>query len=261
MSDGQPFPHERGVQIVRDLLVDMAQTFTRAAPAGSLRGGKAQIGDVELLLAPAFEGTRNLLDERLHYLLGSKLERRVKNGRIVGWGPRWKAAVYQGIAVDLFLVLPDRQWGPALVMRTGPYEANRVLVTSVGVRNELGDMGVLPKGIKWKDLTLRRGDVGLSTPEEEHVFAACALPWMPPSFRTVEKYQQWSEPDWEGAYRISQVYSQWPERNPAGYRIPVDAIDLNGTPLWLDEQFAGAVPSAVYVPPAGVDVQQALFET
>lgn len=264
MSDGPAISHARGVEVLREVLVLLAGSFTRAAPAGSIRRGKPTVSDVELVIAPAWDGTRNLLNERLDDLLGSKLERRVKNTKLVAWGKpneltRWKVAVFEHINVDFFIVQHDRQWGPTMVLRTGPYEANRILVTQWGVRNDLGDLSVLPPGLKWRDGALWRGELRLDTPEEEHVFAACALPWLPPSLRTVRRYQQWSDPDWDGAYRVSYIRNCWREKTGSG--IPRDAIDVDGVPLWLDEQFSGAVPTAGKPnEPLAPAIQIAMFE-
>lgn len=246
MSADAKIPFERGLDVARELLTLLAGTFVRASVAGSLRRGKPEVGDIELVLAPAFDGTLNLFEQRCEHLLASHFEKRLnRNKQVMAWGKpgewsRYKAVTYHGLPVDLFVVLPDRRWGPTLLIRTGPGSANEVLVTTVGLKNRLGDVGVLPKGMKFDQGMVWRDGVALDTPEEEDVFAACALPWMPPGARSVETYQDWSDPDWEGAYRVSYIDNYW--RHKRGSGIPRDAIDRDGEPLWLEEQRTCAAP-------------------
>lgn len=98
--------------------------------------------------------------------------------------------VFQALAVDLFVVLPDRQWGPTFLIRTGPGDANQVLVTPDGVRNRDGNVGVLPDGLKFDEGGVLRIGAGLlDTPTELATFAACGLPWLAPPLRSVWDYQ------------------------------------------------------------------------
>lgn len=100
--------------------------------------------------------------------------------------------IYKGAKLDLFIVQPDRSWGYTMLLRTGPGDANGVLVTKLGVRNHEGLYGILPSGYQFREGELWRGDVHLPTPEEKDVFAALDMPYIPPPLRSVEMYQRWA---------------------------------------------------------------------
>jgi hypothetical protein len=77
------------------------------------------------------------------------------------------------------------------VIRTGSGEANGVLVTTRGVRNRDGNIGVLPPGLRFVSGTIA-GEDGLviDTPEEADVFKVCGLPWVSPWLRSADYYQR-----------------------------------------------------------------------
>lgn len=168
----------------------------RIAMGGSIRRGRTDIGDIEIVAKPYFEGKTNLLNIRLDQLLkdGVLSQRLNKNGHRIAWANRVRCAMYKGFALDVFIVLPDRQWGPTMVIRTGPGDANAALVTKIDVLNRQFDvMGVCPVGMQFKDGAIW-GDGGspyLDTPEEADVFAALGLPWIPPHLRTPGMYRRW----------------------------------------------------------------------
>jgi DNA polymerase/3'-5' exonuclease PolX len=169
----------------------LADVCERVAIAGSIRRGKALVGDIESVCSPVSEvALYRRMDELLRE--GVLQKRLKKNGTSIAWGQRYRAAVYRDFPLDVFIVLADRQWGPTLLLRTGPGDANQVLVTRVGVRTSAGELGVLPPGLKWQEGALRRLNSSyeqLDTPEEADVFYACGLPWVAPHLRSVETYQ------------------------------------------------------------------------
>jgi hypothetical protein len=139
-----------------------------------------------------FLGKTNLLNVRLDELLkrGVMSLRLKKDGSRIAWGDRYKATLYKGFALDVFIVLPDRQWGPTMVIRTGPGDANGALVTQQGVTNHDGNIGVCPAGMKFENGAVwgEGGAPYLDTPEEIDVFAALGLPWIPPHLRSPGEY-------------------------------------------------------------------------
>jgi DNA polymerase/3'-5' exonuclease PolX len=92
------------------------------------------------------------------------------------------------IAVDIFCVLPPAQWGVKLLLATGPADFNHRLVT---VREEGGK--ILPPGYRFEhgQLIQRTSPPGeiyledqiIDTPEEEDVFRALGLTYIPPEDR------------------------------------------------------------------------------
>lgn len=187
------------------LLVDVVE---RIEIAGSIRRQKSTVGDIEIVCSPKYLRQKdffgnetsavNLLDERFgelhrHNLVQKRLN---KNGVPIAWGSgsdsRYRAMMYRGVPVDVFSVLPDRQWGPTMLIRTGPGDANGVLVTQEGIRNRDGHWGILPKGMMFNEGAIWSGGIKLNTPEEWDVFDVLQLPYIPPLWRTVEDYQLWA---------------------------------------------------------------------
>lgn len=196
MSSGEARPIEEMRRWAVGLMSLMVDCCERLEIAGSIRRGKEMVRDVELVAVPTFAGDENLLLTRLDTLLaGGYVRKRLnKNGHAISWGSRYRAMVAGGVVpVDVFIVLPDREWGPTMLLRTGPGDANQALVTARGIRNINGDMGVLPKRLAWKEGALWLGERKLDTPEERDVFWALGLPYIHPAERNVANYHLWAQ--------------------------------------------------------------------
>jgi len=209
------------LRLALEIMTHLVDDCARIVIAGSLRRGKSLVGDVELVAEPLFRpspaGEQNRLDLRLQQMLdlGMVSQRRKTNGDLIAWGERWtvrqmagqdrpptgsryKAMLYKGLPVDIFIVLPDRQWGPTLVLRTGPGEANEALVTRRGQMTRNGVRGICPTGIHWADGALFQDGVQLDTPDERSVFKAVGLPLIAPHERSAEMYQRMVKSDRAG---------------------------------------------------------------
>lgn len=194
MSSGEARPLEEMRWKALGMMSLITDCCERIEIAGSIRREKEVVRDVELVAVPKFEGAINLLHLRLDTLLkaGYVSKRLNKNDHAISWGDRWRAMSAGSISIDVFIVLPDREWGPTMLLRTGPGAANQVLVTQEGVRNQEGDMGVCPRWLSWRDGALWKGEQRVRTPEERDVFMQLGLPYMHPSERTVALYQTWA---------------------------------------------------------------------
>jgi len=117
---------ERAKAIAEELKGLLAPACERIEIAGSTRRRKPDVGDIELLCIPKFDGLVDLLDLRLKWLIGTyMLEYRPnKKGSIV-YGPKNKLLrhVDSGIGIDIFSTTAEC-WPVALVVRTGPKESN-----------------------------------------------------------------------------------------------------------------------------------------
>jgi hypothetical protein len=220
------FPAKVGFDLAILLMGWLADVVERIEVAGSLRRDKQDLGDVELVMIPKFKeelnifsepvGKINLLNQRCDELLSMRLvEKRLnKNDHAIAWGGdgRYKALLVGGIPVDLFIVLPDRQFGPTMLIRTGPGNANQVLVTTDGVKNAEGNLGILPKGMVWEDGALWQDGSRINTPEEIDVFKAVGLPYIPPHERSLGNYHLWAKVRARGeaiAGRNVKQYGYW----------------------------------------------------
>lgn len=160
---------------------------TRIAIGGSIRRGVREVSDVEIVCEPAGDLLEVLLADWLRI---KRIEKRLKSdGSLLAWGERYKAFVLDGVPVDVFMVLGDRQWGPTYLIRTGPGEANDSLVTQHKRKNSMGRWGVLPEGMVFREGAIWQGGRKLDTPEEADCFQAVGLPYVPPHWRSYQAYQ------------------------------------------------------------------------
>lgn len=187
--------YEEVLPVAVAFIWEIKDVVDRLAIAGSLRRGVAEVKDVEIVARPTYIGATNMLEYHMQQMLLMNVVHKRKNraGHDIAWGQsgqdsRFKAFVFREMPIDLFIVLPDRQWGPTFLIRTGSGRANEALVTRYGVRNRNGDRGLLPEGLRFGDGAVWRGSERLDTPEEEDVFNACHLPWIAPPYRTPAEY-------------------------------------------------------------------------
>lgn len=188
-----------------ELMAMLGDVVGRIEIGGSLRRCAETVGDIELVMMPRFMQQQglfgaqgkpiNLLDQRFHemFVMGIVKKRYKDNGSLISWpdsDARYRAMVYRGIPVDAFIVLPDRDWGPTMLIRTGPGAANGVLVTREGVTNREGNVGILPHHLTMNEGSLWDGATRLHTPEERDVFHALEMCYIEPHLRSVEAYQR-----------------------------------------------------------------------
>lgn len=204
MSSGEPRPHSEMMRLAVEVARLLAPYCTRIAVAGSLRRGKAMVGDIEIVCAPDFQplpsGRKGFIQVRqdaVNWKCDRLREEEIftpklnLQGNPEAWAERHKLAFYKGVKLDLYIVQPDRSWGYTMLLRTGPGDANGVLVTKQGVRNRDGNLGILPAGYQFREGELWRDEFHLPTPEEKDVFAALDLPYIAPPLRSVQMYQLW----------------------------------------------------------------------
>jgi len=181
----------------------------RIEVAGSIRRRRPYVKDIELVAIPRIEtgevihqasmfGTTssamavstNLLDERLTNLVQHNPA--IREPLMAGerrWGARYKkleVEVKKGsdswLKVDLFSTSAD-QWGLIYLLRTGPADFSKYVVT----RAEQG--GPLPPGWRVAGGWLRKNGEKYLIPEEVDVFEVLGYAWRPPSER--EDWRTW----------------------------------------------------------------------
>jgi DNA polymerase/3'-5' exonuclease PolX len=198
VSQGEPVAYGEALRRALALTGALDSACERLEIAGSLRRAKPTVRDIELVALPRFEdragedlwstdATHDLLEERIAELLAARFleARQVANHRADGrvetqtkLGPAFKALVYRGIPVDLFIVRGSASWGCIYALRTGPGDWNTKLVTdcqAIG-RRVAGGQAERWAGDGW---------VAVPTPEETDFFAALGQPWVDPEDRTV----------------------------------------------------------------------------
>ena len=152
--------------------------FSRVEVAGSIRRGKPEVGDVEVVALAAPSCRRESVRAALS---GLHVHRGEPNaaGAAAPWGDRY----YRGLApvaegteagVDLFVVLPPAEWGVVYAIRTGSREFSQAAVTRLhrwGLKSEQGRI-----------LKVETGET-LPCPNESMFFRYARLPWIDPGLR------------------------------------------------------------------------------
>lgn len=163
----------RAFEIANGLLRRLEPVCERVAIAGSVRRGKPEVKDIEIVAILWNTGATNLFGESV----ASDLDVSVL-GRPVKAGPKYKQVLLpEGINLDLFIVTPPAQWGVIFAMRTGPAEFSKALVTSRRFGGYLPGWAKVDKGAVWS-----HGEI-IPTPEEQDFFNICEIPAIRPEYR------------------------------------------------------------------------------
>lgn len=198
MSVPQSRPASDVMQAVQTLWPVLEPCCERLEIAGSLRRGRSFCKDGEIVCVPKmvpdptalFDGKPVsavvLLLDRL--LAEGAIEIRTKeDGSRLAWGERERCFTFQGVAIDVFSCVGNDQWGLKFLLRTGPYEFSKWIVTS------RFDGGAMPPGMRsyqgaiW-DGARKEGDklIGgrmVPTPEEIDVFNVLGIDYIEPGER------------------------------------------------------------------------------
>jgi DNA polymerase/3'-5' exonuclease PolX len=189
MSTKQKFSRDEALAVVRELLPALTAASERIVVAGSLRRGKAEVGDVEFVYISRMENRPvpgTLFDRRDYDLVTVAIEemeragvlgRRVNTKGSVMFGDKNKLMVHRasGMPVDFFRTTAECWWN-YLVCRTGSAETNQRIAKAAHVMERSWN----PYGPGFTDL--QTGKV-LAAGSEEEVFALCGLDYLEPSHR------------------------------------------------------------------------------
>lgn len=197
MSAGRPIPWVLAHGVATELVGLLADACERIEIAGSIRRRKGEVHDIELVAISRVEsssatGLWGDVDTTNWYALDELVALLVGDGTLASrdvvvtrrdltqevqhrMGPAYKALVYQGMPVDLFITDRER-WGCIFALRTGPGDWNQRLVTDCRRHwRRVEDGRVLYHGKP------------VPTPEEADFFRALGVPWLEPQERRVER--------------------------------------------------------------------------
>lgn len=108
-----------------DALIDELKPLcAQVQIAGSLRRGKALVGDVEIVAVPHQAGT---VLARLDNWVMSKRITKALYGKETRWGQKYRGFVYEGVRFELFLA-DAHNFGYIYWLRTGPGESNHLVM-------------------------------------------------------------------------------------------------------------------------------------
>jgi hypothetical protein len=118
--------HEEAKAIADKWIRYLSPACERIEIAGSIRRGKQEPKDIELVCIPQIYASKDLFGvdgtqvNLLETLIGGLFRGKAYLAAIKN-GPRYKQlALIEGIHLDLFIVLPPAQWGVQFLIRTGP---------------------------------------------------------------------------------------------------------------------------------------------
>ena len=122
---------EKAKAIAEELKTLLEPACQKIEIAGSIRRRKPEVGDIELLVIPKFDGPVDQLDKKLKWLIGTRvLEYRPNKRDIITYGPKNKFLRYveSGIGIDIFST-DEECWWVALVVRTGRERTNKKIAS------------------------------------------------------------------------------------------------------------------------------------
>lgn len=187
MSAHQPRPHAEMLNAATAIKHELTPFVERISIAGSIRRQRPEVADIELVAIPRIGTARrpgellprhvDLLDHYAREQLdaGRWQPRLDKNGR-PALGDRYKRLLVNGVPLDLFATTPA-SWGVILLIRTGPADSSRAMVTprSKG--------GRLPDGYRVQDGAIRTVTGAVAIATEEDWFTLAGMAFVPPEER------------------------------------------------------------------------------
>ncbi len=150
----------------------------RVEIAGSVRRGKTEVHDIEIVAAPRFDEVKDWFGPRPVNRLLVALNTGILHGRKVKGGEKyWQVAMREGINLDLFMVIPPAQWGIIFTLRTGPVDFSHWIVT----HKQKG--GAMPSYARCDGGQLWVGDKAIPVLEEIDFLEFLGLGWIEPGER------------------------------------------------------------------------------
>lgn len=175
---------ERAQKYAEKLVEQMRPFCETVEIGGSIRRGKSEVKDIEIIAVPRWEEEwrSSLLPEQVNLLHEWSLQRqRIRwikpgTGNIVSWQPKaegkyWRGLIDEQIKLDLFLASPQN-FGIIFAIRTGSAEFTTALVTHAK-----------KIGLPCVEGYITRDGKRLPTPDEQTVFDLLNLEYIEPQFR------------------------------------------------------------------------------
>lgn len=120
------------LNIAKQVLLILEPYCERIEIAGSIRRGKPEVHDIELVAKPKTKALVDLFGEKCgETSLLNNRELMEPLGEIKKSGPKFtQIALREGVMLDLFMVTPPADWAVLYAIRTGPAEFSRWIVTN-----------------------------------------------------------------------------------------------------------------------------------
>jgi len=153
----------------------------KIAVAGSIRRGKPEVGDIEIVAIPKAVVRPNLLGENV--VIGYEIARGIDDllemgGQKIKRGAKYaQIATHWGINLDLFIVLPPAEWGVIFMIRTGSGNYSHHMVTQRNKGGALPSYCNVKNGAVWCN-----GEI-IPMPREIDFYEKLSIPYMKPEQR------------------------------------------------------------------------------
>jgi DNA polymerase/3'-5' exonuclease PolX len=176
----QKMPLSEAKAIADEWVWQLSAYCERVEIAGSVRRGKPEVGDIEIVCKPLMVEERDLFGTVTGYTSMVDAFFAELNEKMIKSGSKYKQIeLKEGINLDLFCVIPPAQFGVIYLIRTGPAEYSHKFVTS----KQFG--GMMPSCFKVKDGAIWKGDKLIETTEEKDVYALIGAEFVEPNRRTL----------------------------------------------------------------------------
>ena len=188
MTDEPRIPLQHAELVARELFALIEPTCDDIQIAGSIRRKARTVKDAEFVVIPTAM-TYQVLDR---LVFGGQVERAAYNGT-ERWGMKYRGLVYKGLRCELFFT-DEGSWGYQLWLRTGPGDANKVVMQKMQasrVRCLDGSVWVADDwrlvGDKWTSETKQR----VLVTDESRMFRLMGMEWIAPEARTPAVYHRY----------------------------------------------------------------------
>lgn len=187
MSDKPKFPRAQALAVGEYFVRELTPLCDRIVIAGSLRRGKAEVGDVEILYVPKYGIEQDglfdtkefsLADARINaWFKAGFIGKRLSSAGVSTWGEKNKLAIdgRSKIPIDFFSTTLENWW-VSLVVRTGSKDTNLQLTTGAQRLNRT--LHAYGSGVE-----IRSTGEHIAALSERDVFSLCNVPYKEPGQR------------------------------------------------------------------------------
>lgn len=194
-------------RVIEDLVDVLRPVCERVEIAGSVRRGRPEVHDAEVVIIPTPD-LLPLTDDLIQY--GRAQYALYGETRTKRWGQNYRGLIFQGMKCELFITNED-SWGYQFWLRTGPGDANRFIMNWLGLKHLHAPIR-FQGGSGWYSRNWQHNGKAwvaddrqrLRIASEEDLFAVLGMPFIPPSERTEMMYKKLTN---KRAY-------QWPDYRP-----------------------------------------------
>jgi DNA polymerase/3'-5' exonuclease PolX len=172
MSEGPKIARAVALNLAQTLIGHLSGVCERAEIAGSLRRGKDQVHDIEIVCIPVQVGD---LFGSPSYLWGDVRDA-LSGYKMLKGGDFYQQYDLGVCKADVYVTTREK-WGVIFTLRTGSADFSRRMV----MPKTQG--GYLPDGMRIEEGRLWMGSVSMETLEEQDLFQAVGMEWVRPENR------------------------------------------------------------------------------